>query len=147
SRGSWAATSASWCTSGKARMRRSGSSTSGCGWTPATRDRTCTPPSCARSGGSVPASEWRVAMEGFAREHEVAGEVYAATSLAYDLCSAKHACDPEADVLLRHAQALAGAPGRIDLQQVAEIWTMKQDFVLDDMDGAESTRQRLLALG
>jgi len=98
-------------------------------------------------GQSVPASEWRVAMEGFAREHEVAGEVYAATSLAYDLCSAKHACDPEADVLLRHAQELARASGRIDLQQVAEIWTMKRDFVLDDMDGAESTRQRLLALG
>jgi CHAT domain len=98
-------------------------------------------------GQRVPSSEWRVAMEGFAREHEVAGEVYAATSLAYDLCWMKHRCDPETHVLLRRAQALARSSGRIDLQQVAEIWTMKVDFVLDDMDGAENTRQRLLALG
>ena len=98
-------------------------------------------------GQRVPSTEWRVAMEGFAREHEVAGEVYAATSLASDLCSRTDRCDPEAHVLLRRAQELARSSGRIDLQQVAEIWTMKVDFVLDDMDGAENTRQRLLALG
>jgi len=98
-------------------------------------------------GEHVAVSEWRTAMEGFAREHEPAGEVYAATSLAYDLCPGKQRCDPEAQVLLQRAQGVARSSGRVDLQQVAEIWTMKLDFVLDDMDSAESTRQRLLALG
>ena len=99
------------------------------------------------AGKHIASSEWRLAMEGFAREHDVAGEVYAATSLVASLCFEKLRCDPEAHVVLRHVQELARSSGRIDLQQVAEIWTMKVKFALDDMDGAESTRQRLLALG
>ena len=98
-------------------------------------------------GERIPPSEWRMAMEGFAREHEPTGEVYAATSLSYELCSGKERCSPEARPLLQRAQRVARASGKIDLQQVAEIWTMKMDFVLDDMDSAESARQRLLALG
>jgi hypothetical protein len=86
-------------------------------------------------------------MEGFAREQDIAGEVYAATSLVSSLCWGSCRCDPEAHGVLRHVQELARGSGRIDLQQVAEIWTMKVNFVLDDMDGAESTRRRLLALG
>jgi CHAT domain-containing protein len=98
-------------------------------------------------GEAVHPDEWRVAMQGFAREHEVAGEVYAATSLAVALCTGNHGCSEEAHALLRHAQELARASGRVDLQQAAEIYRMKVEFFLDDMDAASSTEARLLALG
>ena len=98
-------------------------------------------------GAAVDPNEWRVAMKGFAREHEVAGEVYAATSLAVALCPGKHSCSEETHALLRHTQEIARASGRVDLQQVAEMFKMKVDFFLDDMDAAAATQQRLLALG
>ncbi|HZW89922.1 MAG TPA: hypothetical protein VFF12_12645, partial [Myxococcaceae bacterium] len=97
-------------------------------------------------GEAVDPKEWRTAMTGFAREHEVAGEVYAATSLGVALCPGKRRCSEESHALFRHAAELARDSGRVDLQQVAEIFKMKVEFVLDDMDAAEGSRQRLLAL-
>src|SRR5262249_28968660 len=76
-------------------------------------------------GKRVDPEEWRAAMQGFAREHEAAGEVYAATSLAVALCPSKLLCTEEIHALLRRAQGVARSSGRIDLQQVAEIWKMK----------------------
>ncbi|HZW89025.1 MAG TPA: CHAT domain-containing protein, partial [Myxococcaceae bacterium] len=68
-------------------------------------------------------------------------------SLLQSLCAAKRRCNEEAHALLRRTQELARGSGRIDLQQVAEIWTMKVAFAIDDMDRAESAEKRLLALG
>jgi len=99
------------------------------------------------AGQPVPSTEWRIALAGFTREHEVVGEVYAAASFISAECEASSRCDPDAQAALRSARERARRSGRVDLQQVTEIWTMKQSFVLDDMDGAESARQRLLALG
>ena len=98
-------------------------------------------------GAAVNPSEWRVAMMGFAREHVADGEIYAATSLAVALCPGMHTCSEETHALLRHAQELARASGRVDLQQVAEFFKMKVAFFLDDMDAAAATQERLLALG
>ena len=99
------------------------------------------------SGEAVSPGEWRRAIEGFAGEHEVAGEIYATTSLLSSVCFSKLRCSDEAAALLRRTQDLARESGRVDLQQVAEIWTMKVAFALDDMDGAQSAEARLLALG
>ena len=101
----------------------------------------------ALAGERVDPSEFRLAIEGFAREHEVAGEIYASASLLQSLCAAKRRCNEEAHALLRRTQELARRSGRNDLQQVAEIWTMKVAFAIDDMDRAESAEKRLLALG
>jgi len=99
------------------------------------------------AGEAVDDREWRVAIAGFAREHEPAGEIYATTSLISVRCVSSFRCDPKMQVLLRRVQELARASGRVDLMQVAEIWTMKVSFALDDMDGAERAERRLLALG
>ena len=99
------------------------------------------------AGEQVDPREWRIAIEGFAREREVAGEVYATTSLISARCLSDLTCDREAITLLRRTRDLARGSGRMDLQQVAEIWAMKVAFVLDDMDGAEAAEHRLLALG
>jgi hypothetical protein len=98
-------------------------------------------------GAEVNPNEWRVAMNGFAREHVAEGWIYAATSLAVALCPGKHSCSEETQALLRQAQELARASGRVDLQQVAEFFKMKVAFFLDDMDTAAASQQRLLALG
>jgi CHAT domain-containing protein len=98
------------------------------------------------AGQAVDDREWRIAIAGFAREHELAGEVYATSSLLSARCG-RFQCDDEALALLRRTRDLALASGRVDLQQVAEIWTMKVAFVRDDMDAAEGAEQRLLALG
>jgi len=99
------------------------------------------------AGQRVDPKEFRLAIDGFAREHEVAGEVYASASLLSNLCSVQMHCRDDAPALVRRTQELARESGRVDLQQVAEIWTMRVAFVLDDMDGAESAEKRLLALG
>ncbi len=99
------------------------------------------------AGEGVDDREWRVAIEGFAREHEPAGEIYATTSLISVRCISALRCDPEMLGLLGRVQELARASGRVDLMQVMEIWTMKVSFALDDMDGAEGAERRLLALG
>ncbi|HZJ52768.1 MAG TPA: CHAT domain-containing protein, partial [Myxococcaceae bacterium] len=99
------------------------------------------------AGERVDPREWRVAIEGFAREHEVAGEIYATTSLISALCFSELRCGSEALVLLRRTRDLARGSGRVDLQQVAEIWTMKVAFVLDEMDSAEAAERRLVAMG
>ncbi len=99
------------------------------------------------AGEAVNDREWRVAMEGFAREHEPAGEIYATTSLLSARCVGRLRCDHETLALLWHTRELARTSGRVDLMQVAEIWTMKVSFALDDMDGAEGAERWLLALG
>jgi len=99
------------------------------------------------AGEAVNDREWRVAIEGFAREHEPTGEIYASTSLLSARCVGNLLCDQETQSLLWHVRELARASRRVDLEQVAEIWTMKVAFALDDMDGAESAERRLLALG
>ncbi|HUM11346.1 MAG TPA: CHAT domain-containing protein [Myxococcaceae bacterium] len=99
------------------------------------------------AGEAVDDREWRMAMAGFAREHEPAGEVYAATSLVSARCIGRARCDRETLALLWRARELARTSGRVDLMQVTEIWTMKVSFALDDMDGAEGAERRLLALG
>ena len=98
-------------------------------------------------GEAVDEREWRVAIEGFAREHEMAGEVYAITSLISARCLGRLACDAETRSLLWRATELARTSGRVDLRQVAEVWRMKYAFAVDDMDAAESSEERLLALG
>ena len=99
------------------------------------------------AGEAVAEREWRVAIEGFAREHEPAGEVYAITSLLSARCIGNGRCDQETPGLLWRVHELARMSGRVDLMQVAEIWTMKVSFALDAMDGAEAAERRLLALG
>jgi hypothetical protein len=99
------------------------------------------------AGEAVGEREWRVAIEGFAREHEPAGEIYAITSLLSARCIGRLRCDKETLALLWRARELAQASGRVDLMRVTEIWTMKVSFALDDMDGAEAAERRLLALG
>jgi CHAT domain-containing protein len=98
-------------------------------------------------GQRVDPREWRVAIDGFAREHDVAGEIYASTSLLSATCLGKGICDEQALELLRRTRELARSSGGADLQQVVEIWTMKLSFARDDMDSAEAAERRLLALG
>src|SRR6516164_8197064 len=83
------------------------------------------------AGQRVDPKEFRLAIDGFAREHEVAGEVYASASLLSNLCSVQMHCRDDAPALVRRTQELARESGRVDLQQVAEIWTMRVAFVLD----------------
>ena len=99
------------------------------------------------AGEGVDEREWRVAIDGFRREHEVAGEIYAITSLLSARCIGRLVCDDEAHALLRRSGQLARASGRLDLRQVVEIWTLKMAFALDDMDAADASEERLLALG
>ncbi len=99
------------------------------------------------AGEGVDEREWRVAIDGFRREHEAAGEIYAITSLLSARCIGRLVCDDEARALLRRAGELARTSGRLDLRQVVEIWTLKVAFALDDLEAAEASEERLLALG
>ncbi|MGZ6133519.1 MAG: CHAT domain-containing protein, partial [Myxococcaceae bacterium] len=98
-------------------------------------------------GEAVDDHEWRLAIDGFARERDVTGEVYATTSLISARCIGRLVCDGETRELLWHTGELARASGKVDLQQVAEIWAMKVAFAVDDMDAAAAAEARLQALG
>ncbi|HSP19151.1 MAG TPA: hypothetical protein VLQ79_06545, partial [Myxococcaceae bacterium] len=98
-------------------------------------------------GEAVDEREWRVAIDGFAREKDVTGEVYAITSLLSARCIVGLVCDAETRALLWRTGELARTSGKVDLQQVAEIWTMKVAFAVDDMDAASAAEARLQALG
>ena len=91
--------------------------------------------------------EWRVAIDGFAREKDVTGEVYATTSLISARCIGRLLCDAETRALLWRTRELARTSGKVDLQQVAEIWAMKVGFAVDDMDASAAAEARLQALG
>ena len=98
-------------------------------------------------GEAVDDQEWRAAIAGFAREKDVTGEVYATTSLISARCIGRLLCDVETRALLWRTGELGRASGKVDLQQVAEIWGMKVAFAVDDMDGAAAAEARLQALG
>ncbi len=98
-------------------------------------------------GEAVDDHEWRVAIDGFAREKDVTGEVYATTSLISARCIGRLLCDAETRGLLWRTGELARASGKVDLQQVEEIWAMKVAFAVDDMDAAAAAEARLQALG
>ncbi len=98
-------------------------------------------------GEAVDDQEWRAAIAGFAREKDVTGEVYATTSLISARCIGRLLCDVETRALLWRTGELGRASGKVDLQQVAEIWAMKVAFAVDDMDGAAAAEARLQALG
>ncbi len=99
------------------------------------------------AGEAVAEREWRTAIAGFAREKDVTGEVYAITSLISARCVSGLVCDAETRALLWRVGELAHTSGKVDLQQVAEIWAMKVGFAVDDMDATTAAEARLLALG
>ena len=99
------------------------------------------------AGQAVDDREWRVSIVGFAREKDVTGEVYATTSLISARCVGRLICDAETRALLWRVGEIARTSGKVDLQQVAEIWAMKVAFAVDDMDAATAAEARLVALG
>lgn len=98
-------------------------------------------------GGEIDDREWALSSEGFAREHDVTGEVYAITSHVAWRCFGRLECDEPVRALLWRAGELARASGKPELERMVEVWRMKRGFAIDDLVEAEAAQARLLALG
>jgi len=99
------------------------------------------------AGQEVDDGEWALARDGFAREHDLTGEVYALTSHIGARCFGRMRCDDEVRSMLWRAGELARASGKPELLQLVEIWRMKHAFAHDDLGEAEASEARLLSLG
>ena len=99
------------------------------------------------SGQEVADEEWSLATEGFAREGDLTGEVYALTSHVGYRCFGKWVCDEQVRVKLWRADLLARRSGDLELQQLVEIWRLKLALTIDDLAAGEASEARLRSLG
>ncbi len=99
------------------------------------------------SGDGYDLGEYVRAAEVFAREQDVAGEVFALTAHVSALCVNPPTCDDHAHALLRRANELAVASGQLLLVQRCELWRMKLAIIGGDLVGFEQRDARLRALG
>ena len=99
------------------------------------------------AGDSYDLQEYVRAAEGFAREHDVAGEVHALTAHVSALCVNPGTCGEQAHALLRRAGELAFASGQVALLQRCELWRMKLALIGGNLVGAEERSKSLRALG
>jgi len=98
------------------------------------------------AGEPVEEEEYIRAAEGFRREHDVTGEVYALTSRVGNRCFAQLHCDATTESLLLEAEALAEQSDQPHLKRVAQLWWAREALMVDDVGREERALARLDAI-
>ncbi len=98
------------------------------------------------AGEPVEEEEYIRAAEGFRREHDVTGEVYALTSQVGNRCFAKVHCDATTEALLRQAEGLAEQSGDLHLMRLCQLWWAREALMVDDVGREERALARLDAI-
>jgi CHAT domain-containing protein len=100
----------------------------------------------ALAGQPVEEREFEEAAEKFAAEGEVAGQVYALTTLMGDRCFGRALCDQRSEDILRRAEALAEPSGDVSLRRLVRVWRFRKALIEDDLDAAERAEAELNAV-
>jgi CHAT domain-containing protein len=98
------------------------------------------------AGEPVEEDEYVRAAEGFRREHDVRGEVYALTSQVGNRCFAKVQCDATTEALLSKAEGLAEQSEDFHLKRLCQLWWAREALMVDDVGREERALARLDAI-
>ncbi|MGZ6077278.1 MAG: hypothetical protein ACXWK6_05690, partial [Myxococcaceae bacterium] len=98
------------------------------------------------SGESVPEVEYARAVEGFRREGDSRGLVWALTSQLAQRCFAEDRCDTQALGLLEEAERIAERSDDLHTRRLAQLWWLRWSIKEDNVARAERAEQRLDAL-
>ena len=98
------------------------------------------------AGEPVEEEEYIRAAEGFRREHDVTGVVYALTTEVAQRCFAKTQCDATTEALLREAEGLAEQSDDVQLKRLCQLWWAREALMVDDVGREERALARLDAL-
>jgi CHAT domain-containing protein len=98
------------------------------------------------AGEPVEEEEYIRAAEGFRREHDVTGVVYALTTEVAQRCFAKTQCDATTEALLREAEGLAEQRDDVQLKRLCQLWWAREALMVDDVGREERALARLDAL-
>jgi len=94
----------------------------------------------------VPEGEYARAAEGFRRERNPRGQVWALTSQLAQRCFAGMRCDAQALVLLEEAERIAERSDDLNARRVAQLWWLRWAIFEDDVAKAQRAEERLDAL-
>jgi len=100
----------------------------------------------AYGGEKVPESEYARAAEGFRREGNPRGQVWALSSQLAQRCFAQGQCDVQALGLLEEAERIAEGSDDLNARRVAQIWWLRWAIFQDDVAMAERAEERLDAI-
>jgi len=98
------------------------------------------------AGEPVPETDFSLAAEGFRREGDPFGRVYALTSLVGSRCFGRLQCDAAAEDFLVEAERVAEGSASNQLRRLVQLFWLRVSLLKDDVARAERATSRLEAL-
>jgi len=98
------------------------------------------------AGEHVDEDEYVRAANGFRREQNATGVVWAITSQVAERCFAGLRCDAATETLLVEAERLAEQSGDVQLKRLCQLWWAREALMVDDVGREERALARLDAL-